>query len=151
MITIGIDDYDPVPERELALEMGTILAVVPGDRVERIWAGGRDGADFLMVRARGADGVHLMSRVRVHRDDKTLNSDDEKHGAHVVAAPEIFDIDPDRIESPQLMSANLFGIGVVHRFEVDVDGEDFIPVLMGILRDLGWDVALGCGGPVMEG
>jgi len=83
-------------ERRKAFELGGIICVIQGDKVRRVWHGVGDGRDLMVAEILAEDGSRwVMGRVRVHKDDKMFDSNDEKHsialgiGSEVEGADEI--------------------------------------------------------------
>lgn len=88
MITVG--NVKITKDREKALEMGGIMCILEKDKVRKFWHGLGRGRDLMLVETVADDGVRwVMGRVRVHRDDKLVDSDDHKEIVQVAFGSDV--------------------------------------------------------------
>ncbi len=139
-----IGDAKICDERREVMNQGFILAMIPGDHIHRLWLGAGEGADLLMAHWSGQDGCQfVMGRVRIHKDDKTHDSKDEKQSTRLAFGPMI---PSDKIQigiDGMLTVANqYYDIVRVHEATVDGDNARFMEVLKEAGRLVGgWDIS----------
>jgi len=81
-------------DRRKAFQLGGIICVVQSDKVRRVWHGVGNGRDLMAAEIVAEDGSRwVMGRVRVHKDDKMFDSDDEKHSIALGIGSEVKDAD----------------------------------------------------------
>jgi len=92
MLTVGSAKLSD--ERRRAFQTGGIICVIESDRVRRLWHGVGAGRDLMVAEILAEDGSRwIMGRIRVHRDDKLFDSDDEKYSIALGIGSDVKDAD----------------------------------------------------------
>lgn len=141
MILLGSPTISP--QRRRAFETGAIIAMLDGDRIDRLIFGTAAGADAMFVEYRIAedDTRFLLGRYRIHQDDKLHESEDMKQVVQLAAGPEV----PPDVWRQGTTSALWLGHGFFEWHEHDCGGcspEEFYQILPEVMGQAGWDISL---------
>ena len=142
MLKIG--NVKPSPTRLKGFEDGGIMVFDAGDRVRRMWHGVGVARDLVACEVHASDGARwVMGRVRIHKDDKLLDSEDEKDCILLGIGPEITASLVAEVVGRAMASA-VPRLGILRMDEVDTglcDQYAFFRLLEQTLKAAGGDFA----------
>lgn len=143
MLTVG--NVKLTKDREKALEVGGIICLLENDKVRTFWHGIGRGRDFMLVQSVDGDGVRwVMGRVRIHANEKLVDSDDHKEVIQVAFGSDV----PDNaialcVESVKGLAVTM-GVEVVAEFDAKMCGpEEFHKLLKTVMNKTGGRMAEG--------